>query len=132
MKLDHIVLMLGDLDESLPFYETLLPLIGFAKTRDHVWGNEDGVYLDLKQAGEPEHGHRRYGVGLNHLGFTAADEAAVDAVAAAMKAAGFQAPEAQRLGDSYALFMKDRDGIRLEITAYGRARAPLSARSTGP
>ena len=118
MKLDHIVLMLGDLEASLPYYETLLPLIGFAKARDHVWGNGDGVYLDLKQAGEPEHGYRRYGVGLNHLGFTAADEAAVDAVAAAMEAAGFEVPETKRLGDAYALFMKDRDGIRFEITAY--------------
>ena len=118
MKLDHIVLMLGDLEASLAYYEALLPLIGFAKTRDHVWSNGDGVCLDLKQAGEPEHGYRRHGVGLNHLGFTAPDEAAVDAVGAAMKAAGYEVPETQRLGDAYALFMKDRDGIRFEITAY--------------
>jgi len=118
MKLDHIVLMLGDLEASLAYYETLLPLLGFSKTHDHVWGNEDGVYLDLKQAGEPEHSYRRYGVGLNHLGFTAADPAAVDSVAQAMKAAGFDVPQTQNLGDAYALFMKDRDGIRFEITAY--------------
>ena len=118
MKLDHIVLMLGDLEASLAYYETLLPLIGFTRTRDHVWGNADGVYIDLKQAGEPGHGYRRFGVGLNHLGFTAADEAEVDAVAAAMSGAGFDVPETQRLGDAYALFMKDRDGIRFEITYY--------------
>ena len=50
MKLDHIVILLSDLEAALPFYETLLPLIGFTKTRDHVFGNEDGVFLDLKQA----------------------------------------------------------------------------------
>jgi catechol 2,3-dioxygenase-like lactoylglutathione lyase family enzyme len=119
MKLDHIVLMLGDLDASLPYYETLLPLLGFEKSRDHVWGNAKGVYFDFKQSPEPGEGYRRYGVGLNHLGFTAASEAAVDGIAAAMKAAGFEAPETQRLGDAYALFMKDRDGIRFEITFYG-------------
>lgn len=119
MKLDHIVLMLGDLQASLPYYETLLPLIGFSKSRDHVWGNADGVYFDLKQAGEPEHGYRRYGVGLNHLGFTAPTREAVEAVAEAMRAAGFEVPETQPLGGALALFMKDRDGIRFEITYYG-------------
>ena len=83
MKLDHIVLMLGDLEESLPYYETLLPLIGFAKSRDHVWGNEEGVYLDFKQATEVGEGYRRGGVGLNHLGFTAPSLAAVEEIARA-------------------------------------------------
>lgn len=119
MQLDHIVLMLGDLDASLPYYETLLPLLGFAKTRDHVWGNDAGLYLDFKQAPEPEPGYRRYGPGLNHLGFTAPSREAVEALAAKMAAAGFEVPARQTLGDAYALFMKDRDGIRFEITAYG-------------
>ena len=118
MKLDHIVLMLGDLEASLPYYEALLPLIGFTKSRDHVWGNEDGLYLDFKQAPEVGEGYRRYGVGLNHLGFAAPDRAAVDAIAAAMKAAGFEVPATQDFGDAYALFMKDRDGIRFEVSAY--------------
>ncbi|HEX9931497.1 MAG TPA: VOC family protein [Allosphingosinicella sp.] len=119
MKLDHIVLMLGDLDASLPYYEALLPLIGFSKSRDHVWGNGEGVYLDLKQSPEPGEGYRRYGVGLNHLGFTAPSREAVDGIAAAMKAAGFEVPETQSLGPAYALFMKDRDGLRFEISCYG-------------
>jgi catechol-2,3-dioxygenase len=118
MQLDHIVLLLGDLEASLPYYETLLPLIGFAKTRDHVWGNSDGVYLHLKQAGEVGEGYRRHGVGLNHLGFTAPTRAALDEVAAKMAAAGFEVPAVQDFGDAQALFMKDRDGIRFEITYY--------------
>lgn len=118
MQLDHIVLMLGDLDASSPYYEALLPLIGFTRSRDHVWGNAEGLYLELKQSPEPGEGYRRYGVGLNHLGFTAPSRAAVDAVAAAMKAAGFEVPATQSLGGAYALFMKDRDGIRFEITFY--------------
>jgi len=28
MKLDHIVILLSDLGANLPFYETLLPMIG--------------------------------------------------------------------------------------------------------
>jgi catechol 2,3-dioxygenase-like lactoylglutathione lyase family enzyme len=110
--------MLSDIEASLPYYEALLPLIGFAKARDHVWGNEHGLFLDLKQATEVGEGYRRYGVGLNHLGFTAASREAVDTIAAAMREAGFEVPETQRLGEAYALFMKDRDGIRFEISAY--------------
>ena len=116
MKLDHIVLLVSDLDASLAYYETLLPLLGFTKSRDHVWGNEDGVYFDFKEATDIGEGYKRYGVGLNHLGFTAPSKEAVEDIAAAMKAAGFEAPELQRLGNSYALFMKDRDGMRFEIT----------------
>jgi catechol 2,3-dioxygenase-like lactoylglutathione lyase family enzyme len=118
MKLDHIVLLVGSLDRSLPWYEALLPLIGFAKSRDHVWGNGDEVYIDLKEATEPGEGYRRYGIGLNHMGFTAPDKAAVEAIAGAMSAAGFDVPKLQRFGDGFALFMKDPDGMRIEISYY--------------
>jgi catechol 2,3-dioxygenase-like lactoylglutathione lyase family enzyme len=122
MKLDHIVLLVGDLERSLPYYEALLPLIGFTKSRDHVFGNADGVYIDFQQAKEPGEGYRRYGVGLNHLGFTAPSRSAVDAVGTAMRAARFEVPEPQSFGDdAYALFMKDPDGIRFEITSYGES-----------
>ena len=118
MKLDHIVLMLGDLQASLPYYETLLPLLGFAKARDHVWGNEEGVYLDFKQATEIGEGYRRGGVGLNHLGFTAPSLEAVEDIARRLAEAGFEVPAIQALGEVRALFMKDRDGIRFEISFY--------------
>jgi catechol-2,3-dioxygenase len=119
MKLDHIVLLVGSLERSIPYYEALLPAIGFEKSRDHVWGNGDGVYLDFKEATEPGEGYRRYGIGLNHLGFTAASKEAVEAVAETMQSRGFEVPALQRLGNSWALFMKDPDGVRFEITYYG-------------
>jgi catechol-2,3-dioxygenase len=118
MKLDHIVLLVGSLDASLPYYQTLLPLIGFEKSRDHVWGNADRIYFDFKEATEPGEGYRRYGVGLNHLGFTASSKEAVEEIASKMAAAGFEVPALQRLGNSWALFMKDPDGMRFEITYY--------------
>ncbi len=118
MKLDHIVILVGSLEASLPYYETLLGLLGFEKTRDHVWGNADGVYFDFKEATEPGEGYRRYGIGLNHLGFTAPTREAVEEIRARMGEAGFEVPALQRLGNSYALFMKDPDGMRFEITYY--------------
>jgi catechol 2,3-dioxygenase-like lactoylglutathione lyase family enzyme len=118
MQLDHIVILVGSLERSLSYYETLLPLIGFTKSRDHVWGNAEGIYIDFKEATEPGEGYRRYGIGLNHIGFTARSREAVEQVAEAMRAAGFETPALQRLGNSYALFMKDPDGMRFEITFY--------------
>ena len=119
MKLDHLVLLVGSLETSLTFYEALLPLLGFTKSRDHVWGNEDGVYLDLKEATEPGDGYRRYGIGLNHMGFTAPSREAIREIADVMRASGFPVPEEQELGNVRALFMKDPDGMRLEISFYG-------------
>ena len=118
MKLDHIVLMVGSLDASLPYYETLLPLLGFSKEREHVWGNPEGVYLDFKEAEPGLPGYERYGAGLNHIGFTAPDMAALERVRSEMAAAGFEVPKVQRFGGTAAVFMKDPDGIRFEVTVY--------------
>jgi lactoylglutathione lyase len=117
MKLDHLVILLSDLEANLPFYETLLPLLGFEKTRDHVWGNEEGSYLDFRQAREPEHGYHRHAPGLNHLGFAAPDRAAIERIAAAMSAAGFEVPAIQEFPDGSAIFFKDADGMRVEVGA---------------
>ena len=121
MKLDHLVILLGDLDAGLPFYATLLPLIGLTRVRDHVWANEDGVHLDFRQARQPEHAYQRSAPGLNHLGFTAPDRAALEAIRAAMAAAGFAAPEIQDFPDGSAIFLKDAEGMRVEVGTYDAA-----------
>jgi len=118
MKLDHIVILLADLESGLGFYEALLPLLGFEKTRDHVFGNADGLFLDFKQAGQPEHAYQRHAPGLNHLGFTAPDSATIRAVQSAMAQAGFEVPDIQHFPDSDALFLKDAEGMRIEVASY--------------
>ncbi len=118
MTLDHLVIMARSLDASLPWYAALLELLGFSKTRDHVW--YDGtVAFDLKEAKAETRGYERYGPGLNHLGFTAPDEAELDRVRDGMTQAGFDVPEKQHLGSMIATFFKDPDGMRIEVTVYG-------------
>lgn len=119
MKLDHAVILVSSLDASLPWYTAMLGAIGFAKTRNHVWLSDDGFAIDLQAAKPDFPGYERYGPGLNHLGFTAPDEAALDAVRASMTAAGFQVPDKQHFGNSVATFFKDPDGMRIEVTVYG-------------
>ncbi|MGX7951823.1 VOC family protein [Tsuneonella sp. HG249] len=118
MKLDHLVILVRSLEASLPWYDNLLGLLGFTKSRDHVWGNSDGVFVDLKQAKPGTRDYERYGPGLNHLGFTAVDEADLDRVRDRMSAAGFEVPEKQRIGSELATFFRDPDGMRIEVTVY--------------
>jgi catechol 2,3-dioxygenase-like lactoylglutathione lyase family enzyme len=118
MKLDHTVVMVRSLEASLPWYTTLLGLLGFEKTREHVWWNGE-VAIDLKEARPETPDYERYAPGLNHLGFTAPDETALDAVRDAMAGAGFEVPEKQRFGTDIATFFKDPEGMRLEVTVYG-------------
>lgn len=115
MKLDHIVILLSDVDRCLPFYEALLPLLGFSKTRDHVFANDEGIHLDFRSAAEPDRGYHRYAPGLNHMGFTARDRTQIERIGKAMLAAGFEVPEIQEFEDGSALFLKDNDGMRIEI-----------------
>ena len=118
MKLDHMVILVRSLDESLPWYSALLGLIGFEKTRDHVWWNGE-VAIDLQEAQPDTPAYERYAPGLNHLGFTAPDEAALDAVRDGMAAAGFEVPEKQQFGKQVATFFKDPEWMRVEVTLYG-------------
>ena len=115
MDLDHIVLAVASLSASLPYYDALFALLGFEKTRDHVYVNGQGIGIDLKEAASPSYGYKREGVGLNHLAVRATSRGAVDTVAASMRAAGFDVPAAQTIDRSYALFMRDPDGIRIEV-----------------
>lgn len=119
MKLDHIVLLVRDFAASMPFYEALLPMIGFTKTGEHAFGDGEGLFLDFREAGEGARGYDRDGVGLNHLGFTAPDRETVDEIARKLAALGFEVPDVQIFDEGdYALFMPDADGMRIEITHY--------------
>ncbi len=119
MKFDHIVLLASDLDASLPWYAAVLGAIGFRKTREHVWLNEADQAIELKQAVDPEHEYRRHGVGMNHVAFTAASLEEIERVAAAVRDAGFEVAAIQSFDADCALFLKDPDGMRIEIAAYG-------------
>ena len=118
MKLDHLVILVSDLDASLPWYAAVLGALGFEKTRDHVWLNADGQAIDLKQAEDLSRPYGRFAPGLNHTGFRARDLAALEAVRSEVAAAGFEVPEVQDFGDDRAVFLLDPDGMRIEVSAY--------------
>ncbi|MFT5162589.1 MAG: lactoylglutathione lyase [Alteromonadaceae bacterium] len=115
MKLDHMVISLSDIESQINFYQTLLPLVGFSQKNSRVFEHVDGFAIEFKQAEEVEHGYHRYGPGLNHLGFMAADLAEIEQVAQTMKNAGFAVADIQSFSKAKALFLKDADGMRIEV-----------------
>lgn len=114
--LDHIAIRVSSLDRSGPYYAALLPLLGFARDGESAWRNRDGLLLHFSEADEGARPYDRFGPGLNHLGFSVPGAASVARVREAMEAAGFAVPEMQTFAGATALFMKDPDGIRFEIS----------------
>ncbi|MET1255766.1 VOC family protein [Aliikangiella maris] len=118
MKLDHIVIMLSDMENHFAFYEVLLPQLGFRKIREHVFVNDEGNHLDFKQAPDADYCYRRYAPGLNHIGFTAHSEAQLIEIKNIMANARFDVPEIQTFDEGRAIFFKDSDGMRIEVACY--------------
>lgn len=128
MKPDHITLLARGLETSARYYGALLPLLGFAKLEDHVWRTADGFYVQLLAARAETRPYERYGAGMNHLGFAAPSAEVVEGVGSAMAAAGFEVPDIQDLGGVIALFMKDPDGARFEISYCPPGRSVVDRR----
>ena len=102
----------------MPYYDQLLPLLGYRKLRRHVWMDDSGFSLQFLEAAPETSGYQRHGPGMNHLGFGASSAEQVHAIRESMRHAGYEVPEIQDLGGATALFLKDPDGIRFEITYY--------------
>lgn len=116
----HVDLRVSSIDEALPFYEALMPELGF-DLRYHgekwkVWGNgadlPAAAYFGITES----EGHVP---NENRIAFWAQDAAEVDRIAALLEPAGaceISGPKAMPYGpDYYAVFFADPCGNRLEI-----------------
>lgn len=113
-----MTILVTSLNVSMPYYEALLDLLGFTKLKDWIWTDNNGFFFQFQQAKQGTQAYERYGAGMNHLGFAAPSPEFVETVQLKMKAAGFEVPEIQDFSGVKALFMKDPDGIRFEVTYY--------------
>jgi len=116
----HIDLRVSSIDEALPFYEALMPELGF-DLRYHgetwkVWGNgadlPGAAYFGITES-------TAHAPNENRIAFWAQDPAEVDRIAALLESAGareISGPKAMPYGpDYYAVFFTDPSGNRLEI-----------------
>jgi len=137
-RIDHIEVTVRVMATAVPFYDRLMPLLGFEpKHRNearmeqhekHVVSYEHpalGFAITSPrptQAGEPV--HRRRPGAMHHLAFKAQSRAEVDRLHIELKAIGAtivipprEFPEYRPAG-YYAVFFKDPEGIKYEIVHY--------------
>jgi catechol 2,3-dioxygenase-like lactoylglutathione lyase family enzyme len=141
--IDHIEITVKDMSVAVPFYDKLLPLLGFdprsrgtaiiADHEKHVLQYEDSrlgfAITSPRKAFAGETIHRRKPGALHHLAFKAASRAEVDGLHIELKKIGAiivspprEYPEYSPPG-YYALYFKDLEGIKYEIvcTRYTQA-----------
>jgi glyoxylase I family protein len=127
---DHLDLVVTDLERSLKFYNGLLEPLGFVRNaeiegergeRVVYIGGSGGASVSLRQAQSDAHPipYDRYAVGIHHLCFGAASREVVDERAAWLREQGAEIesePQAYTyMPGYYAVFFYDPDGIKLEI-----------------
>jgi catechol 2,3-dioxygenase-like lactoylglutathione lyase family enzyme len=137
--IDHIEITVRDMSVAVPFYDKLLPLLGFdlgKKGTARIDAHDKSVVsyehprlgfaiTSPRRAFTGETIHRRKPGSLHHLAFRAASRADVDRLHAEVKAIGATIVSAPREypeyapAGYYAFYFKDPDGIKYEIVSTG-------------
>jgi glyoxylase I family protein len=127
---DHLDLVVTDLERSLGFYRELLGRLGYTETSEIVGERgERVVYLggpgvvSVSLRGRQSDSHPvpydRYAIGIHHLAFAAPSRAVVEERAAWARESGAEIESEPAEYDYtpgyYAAFLHDPDGIKLEI-----------------
>lgn len=135
---DHIDLVVGSLDASLPFYRGLLGPLGWrwvhqvegerGETIHYLFRRDGRGSIGLREQQSPTSGdYDRYSVGIHHLAIDAGSRRAVDRAAkwARENRAEIESgpQEYAYQPGYYALFLHDPDGIKLELVTRPRLKA---------
>lgn len=120
-RFGHIDLRVQDLAQAFPFYEQLLPALGFTKTyHSPAWKAfaGDGELPEAPYFAITE--DREHQPNANRIGFWSASREDVDKIANIARAAGAQdvdgPAEVPPFGPSYyAVYFNDPSGNRLEV-----------------
>lgn len=125
--IDHVDLVVRDLERSLAFYRGLLaplgytsanPIVGERGERVVYVSHPDGDAIGLRAA-QSDLGLDRYALGLHHLALRAPSRAVVDERARWLRSEGATIEsgpgEYEYSPGYYAVFFYDPDGIKIEI-----------------
>jgi glyoxylase I family protein len=139
-RVDHVDLVVGSLDRSVPFYRGLLGPLGWrwvheaagerGETIHYLFGlgGQGAIGLRARQSeGAPP--HDRYAVGIHHLAINAGSRRAVDRAARWARERDVEIESGPReyayQPRYYAVFLYDPDGIKIEIMTRSRLRTAL-------
>ncbi len=124
---NHIAICVSDLARSISFYQPVLQFLGYENTESFadlkIWESHSiGTAINLWQAKQEHIGssHYDYAPGLHHLAFHATNRKQVDDFYHLLGEIGAEivdAPAEYNYAPGYyAVFCRDPDGIRIELT----------------
>ena len=141
--IDHIQLTVRDMAQAVPFYDRLMPLLGFdpskrseARIEAHAlhvveyWHPRLCFGISSPREAVDVPVHRRRPGSVHHVAFRAASRAEVDALHEQVVAIGATIVHAPRVFPEhvpkgyYAFFFKDPDGIKYEVVHAPSLDAP--------
>ena len=127
--IDHLDLVVSDLERSLAYYSGLLGPLGYTSTGEIV--GERGelvVYVEppdgrgavgLRERRSGGSGYDRYALGMHHVAFTAVSRVDVERCAAWARDGGHPIESGPQeypyVPGYYAVFLHDPDGMKLEV-----------------
>ena len=128
-RIDHVIVTVNDLNRSRPFYDALMPFLGYGATWNYDGGSVGYMggggsfwirQADARYAGETFSKDR---VGLCEVAFRADSRTQVDALARHVTHWGGTVLHAPRdypeyVAGYYAVFVTDPDGIKLELVYF--------------
>jgi catechol 2,3-dioxygenase-like lactoylglutathione lyase family enzyme len=139
--IDHIQVTVKDLSVAEPFYDKLMPVLGFDLSRkgrgwvaahefDVVEYSHPNLIFGInspRESFKDDAIHRRKPGALHHLAFRATSEADVDELYLKIKETGAQIVDPPKFypqhgAHYYALFFKDLEGIKYEVVFEERNR----------
>jgi len=129
--IDHIYITVSDLERSALFYDPVMEVLGFRKN-EFTLNNEPHVQYFNRHFGyvlRPARSRNKYdsyAPGLHHFCMRVESQQDVEEAAKELAGKGIEVSQPklypEYADDYYAVFLKDPDGIELEITNYRRER----------
>jgi catechol 2,3-dioxygenase-like lactoylglutathione lyase family enzyme len=129
--IDHIYITVSDLERSAKFYDLVMGVLGFRKKKFKL-NNEEHIHYFNRYFGyviRPAHSsaaYNSYAPGLHHICMRVETMDEVQEADASLSEKGIETSGAklysEYANDYYAVFLKDPDGIELEITNFRQER----------
>lgn len=130
--IDHIYITVSDLEKSEFFYDKVMSLLGFVKSKGPIGGDPHIHYFNrhygfsIRPARSPDKKFDSYSPGLHHFCFRVVSVDDVKSIAKGLKELNIEIDNPkyypEYAPDYYAVFFVDPDGIRLEVTNFRENR----------
>jgi len=129
--IDHIYITVSDLERSAIFYDSVMKVLGFKKNKFNLNNEEHIQYFNryfgyVIRPARSKSEHNSYAPGLHHLCMRVNSKEEVQEIANSLIKKGIMVSKpklySEYAHDYYAIFLKDPDGIELEITNYRQER----------